>query len=91
MEHLCAHERAAVQLRCARAELDLCVIQILIEAPGKAPFRLTRLGGAPHGQPALALRQVQVRLCCFHPTHARLDGCHFAPVRRGDHVQWQMQ
>lgn len=35
-------------------------MQILIEAPGKAPFWLTRLGGAPHGQPALALRQVQV-------------------------------
>lgn len=44
----------------------MCVVQILIEAPGKTPFRLTRLGGAPHGQPALALRQVQVHLCTAH-------------------------
>jgi hypothetical protein len=38
-------------------------MQILVEAPGRAPFQLTRLGGAPHGQPALALRQVQVLFC----------------------------
>jgi hypothetical protein len=50
----------------ALAELDMCVVQILIEAPGKAPFRLTRLGGAPHGQPALALRQVQVDFHCIY-------------------------
>ena len=41
-------------------------MQVLIEVPGRAPFRLTRLGGAPHGQPALALRQVQVKLCAAH-------------------------
>ena len=46
--------------------MTCCVMQILIEVPGRAPFRLTRLGGAPHGQPALALRQVQVDLCCIH-------------------------
>ena len=55
----------------------MCVVQILIEAPGKAPFRLTRLGGAPHGQPALALRQVQVHIFALRTWHASmcLHGC----------------
>lgn len=35
--------------------------QVWVQAPGRPPFQLARLVGAPHGQPALALRQVQVR------------------------------
>lgn len=59
------------------------VEQIVVEAPGRAPFKLARLAGAPHGQPALALRQVQVALV---PHTDRTSAFYLAMIRAAEAV-----